>query len=368
MADVITRFVRSVELIQASAKVLRSDAELLILPVLSGIATLVVGAALVWQAFLSDLFPSMADGEPVGPLSTGFVVWLFAFYFVQYFVIIFFNTALVGAAIARLDGGDPTVSDALALAWSRIGSILGYALISATVGVLLRLIAEKLGFIGRLIEFGAGLAWTVATFLVVPVLAAEGVGPLKAIERSGSLLSETWGENLIGSGGISLVISFVGAAIILLGYGGGTLLVNHRRNRSVGRLFRRGLLFRANRRCAGWLRQGADPRRLRPQGIGYFWSQAGPASDTATRTPTKFARTFRPANVAAKLASVLTTPSNSKPRPEKSPSTAAHSSSPAGAGLRLPSTMYGEPSVGASSPYLLVLQSATRSRTLPTVS
>jgi hypothetical protein len=226
MADVITRFVRSVELIQASAKVLRSDSELLILPVLSGIATLVVGAALVWQAFLSDLFPSMADGEPVGPLSTGFVVWLFAFYFVQYFVIIFFNTALVGAAIARLDGGDPTVSDSLALAWSRIGSILGYALISATVGVLLRLIAEKLGFIGRLIEFGAGLAWTVATFLVVPVLAAEGVGPLKAIERSGSLLSETWGENLIGSGGISLVISFVGAAIILLGYGGGTLLVN----------------------------------------------------------------------------------------------------------------------------------------------
>jgi hypothetical protein len=226
MTDVITRFVRSVELIQASAKVLRSDAELLILPVLSGVATLVVGAALVWQAFLSDPFPPMADSEPMGPLSTGFIVWLFAFYFVQYFIIIFFNTALFGAAIARLDGSDPTIGDALALAWSRAVPILGYALISATVGVLLRLIAEKLGLIGKLIEFGSGLAWTVATFLVVPVLAAEGIGPLKAIERSGSLLNETWGENLIGSGGISLVTSILGAIIILIGYGGGTLLVD----------------------------------------------------------------------------------------------------------------------------------------------
>lgn len=226
MTDVITRFVRSVELIRASAKVLRSDAELLILPVLSGVATLVVGAALVWQAFLSDLFPAMADGEPMGPLSAGFIVWLFAFYFVQYFIIIFFNTALVGAAIARLDGSDPTIGGALALAWSRIMPILGYAVISATVGVLLRLIAEKLGLIGKLIEFGAGLAWTVATFLVVPVLAAEGIGPLKAIERSGSLLNETWGENLIGSGGISLVTSLLGAIVIVVGYGGGTLLVN----------------------------------------------------------------------------------------------------------------------------------------------
>ena len=109
--------------------------------------------------------------------------WLFVFYVVN-LIVFFFNTALVGAAIERLEGGDPTVASALALARSRIGAILGYAVISATVGVLLRMIAERLGIIGRFIEAGTGLAWTVTTFLVVPVLAAEGIGPARRSGRA----------------------------------------------------------------------------------------------------------------------------------------------------------------------------------------
>jgi hypothetical protein len=97
-------------------------------------------------------------------------------------------------------------------------------MISATVGLVLRFIAERFGFIGRLIEAGAGLAWTVATFLVVPVLAAEGVGPFDAIARSAQLLNKTWGENLIGNGGISIVTSLIGAVIALLGFGSCYLL------------------------------------------------------------------------------------------------------------------------------------------------
>lgn len=220
MTDMISKFSRSVELIQASAKVLRSDKELLILPLLSGIAAVVVCTTLIWQAFVSGALPALENGEPIRPLSTAFYIWLFAFYFAQYFVIIFFNTALVGAAIARLSGGDPTVSSALALAWSRIVPIVGYALISATIGLLLRMLAERLGFLGRLIVFGAGLAWTVATFLVVPVLAAEGVGPIKAIGRSGELLNETWGENIVGNSGIDVVTSLIGLVIAFVGLAG----------------------------------------------------------------------------------------------------------------------------------------------------
>lgn len=104
--------------------------------------------------------------------------------------------------------------------------IIGYAFISATVGLLLRMIAERLGFIGRLVEFGAGLAWTVATFLVVPVLAAEGIGPVKAIGRSGELLNDTWGENLIGNGGISIVTSMIAGLIALVGVSGFFLIDN----------------------------------------------------------------------------------------------------------------------------------------------
>ncbi len=148
-----------------------------------------------------------------------FYAWLFAMYVAQYFVIIFFNTALVGAAMARLDGRDPTVRSALKVAASRIGPIFGYAVISATVGVLLRAFAERLGFIGRLVVAGVGVAWTVATFLVVPILAAEGIGPLAAIAKSGALLRKSWGENLIGNTGIALTMGLTGGVIGIFGIG-----------------------------------------------------------------------------------------------------------------------------------------------------
>lgn len=219
MADAISSFARSLSLIRASAGVLSADKELLVLPLISGVVSLIVGGGFVSTLIGNETLMRLADQE--NPQLPGwFYAWLFVFYFVQYFIIIFFNTALVGAAIARLSGGDPTVRSALALAAVRIVPILGYAAISATIGVLLRWIGEKFGFIGRLIEGSLGLAWTVATFLVVPILAAEGIGPIRAIERSGQLLSETWGENIVGNAGIAVVTSLISAVFIFIGAAG----------------------------------------------------------------------------------------------------------------------------------------------------
>jgi Family of unknown function (DUF6159) len=223
MPGILSRFGRSWLLIKASWGVLRSDKELLVLPLLSGVATVLVLAAFLGAAALAGAFEAMQQGDPEA-LGVSFYAGLFVFYVVQYFVIVYFNTALVGAAIERLEGGNPTIGSALALAQSRIGVIFGYAVISATIGVVLRMIAERLGFIGRLLEAGLGLAWTVTTFLVVPVLAAEGVGPMEAIRKSAVLLKKTWGENLIGNAGISLVLSLVAFAVALVGIGGGMLL------------------------------------------------------------------------------------------------------------------------------------------------
>ena len=225
MADFFTRFGRSVELVQESGKILRSDSELLVLPLLSGLASLIVIGTFGYGVWQSGLLPA---GDQVQPetLPWQLYVALFVFYFVQYAIIIFFNTALVGAAIAKLSGGEVTVGSALALAVSRIWLILGYALISATIGVLLRYIGERLGFVGRIIEGTLGVAWTVATFLVVPVLAAEGMNPIAAIERSIEMLNDTWGENIIGGVGISVATGLLGAAIILIGGAGGMAAIN----------------------------------------------------------------------------------------------------------------------------------------------
>jgi len=196
-----TRLSRSWELIKASGAVLRQDKELLLFPLFSSIATLLVAATFIVPLILTGTFErSIAPGD-----ETTYMVFLFLFYLVQYSIIFFFNCALVGAAMIRLDGGDPTVRDGLRIASSRIVQIIGYAAIAATVGLILRLIEERAGFIGRWIAGLIGLAFTVATFLTVPILVSRDVGPVEAVKESAALLKKTWGENIIGNGGMGFV-------------------------------------------------------------------------------------------------------------------------------------------------------------------
>jgi hypothetical protein len=202
---------------KASAMVLRSDKSLLVFPLLSGLCTLLVAAS-----FLIPVAVMVIGGEHAGQdfhqrMSVGAYLLMFAFYLVQYFVIIFFQTALTGVALMHLRGESTSVGAGFALARSRLPHILGYALIAATVGLLLRMIQERLGLIGRLVVGFLGLAWTVATFLVVPILASQDVGPVDAVKRSVELLKRSWGENLIGNGGIGVVFGLLMFVAMLVG-------------------------------------------------------------------------------------------------------------------------------------------------------
>lgn len=199
---------------------LRDDRSLLVFPLLSGVAmTLILGS------FAIPLYPELrmfAGDAGRHALSSGGYLILLAFYWVQYSVVIFFQTALVEVAMRRFDHQPATIGDGLARAWARLPIILGYALVAASVGTLLRAIAERVGFIGRIIVGLLGFAWTVATALVVPVLAAEDVGPLDAVSRSGQLIRKAWGEDLIGNVGIGMVF---GVAIVVVALPLGLLAV-----------------------------------------------------------------------------------------------------------------------------------------------
>jgi hypothetical protein len=142
----------------------------------------------------------------------------FLFYFTSFAVTFFFNSALVAAALIRLDGGDPTVADGLNAAKARIVPILGYAAIAATVGMILNGLRNKdNNLLVRMIGAGLGVAWTLSTFLVVPVLVNENVGPIDAIKESIKLLKRTWGENAIGNVGIGMVFGVIFLCAILVG-------------------------------------------------------------------------------------------------------------------------------------------------------
>jgi hypothetical protein len=224
------KFARSWALMKASAAVLRSDKSLLIFPLLSGICTLLVAAS-----FLVPVGVMAIGGEHVGQdfherMSVGAYLLMFGFYLVQYFVIIFFQTALTGVALMHLRGEPTSVGAGFALARAKLPQILGYALIAATVGLILRMIQERLGLVGRFVVGLIGLAWTVATFLVVPVLASKDVGPVDAVKHSVELLKRSWGENLIGNGGIGIVF---GLLMVLAGLVGAALVVGAAMTKSV---------------------------------------------------------------------------------------------------------------------------------------
>jgi hypothetical protein len=198
-------------LIKASAAVLRADKELIIFPIVSSIALLIVTASFGLPMILTGFFDSLQEGsgQVLG------VVLAFIFYVVQYVIIIFANSALVGAALIRLRGGDPTVKDGLDIAAKRFSTIMGYALIAATVGMILRWLSER-GIVGQIASAIGGLAWNLATYLAVPVLVVEGVGPIEAIKRSAGLLKKTWGEQIVGNFGIGLVFGLLALAVVLV--------------------------------------------------------------------------------------------------------------------------------------------------------
>ncbi|MEN4013581.1 MAG: DUF6159 family protein [Bellilinea sp.] len=208
-----TKLSNSWELVKASFRVLGADKELVVFPIISAIGAIIVSLTFALPMFLSGLVDRMVSDQIE---ITGILV-IFLFYLAQYTVIFFANTALVGAAMIRLRGGDPTVGQGFRIAFSRLGSIIGYALIAATVGIILRAISERSRGLGRFAVSLIGFAWNIATFLVVPILAVEGLAPIEAIKRSAALLKKTWGEQIAGNFGIGAVFGLVSLAIILFG-------------------------------------------------------------------------------------------------------------------------------------------------------
>ena len=207
-------------LAKQSWRVLMLDKELLVFPLISGLACLMVLISFAVPLYSTQYFETVMNEG--GKVQQDPIAWaiLFAFYFVNYFVIVFFNTALIACAIIRFRGGDPTVTDGLSAAMSRLPQIVAWALVSATVGIILRAIesySEKAGAFASAILGGA---WSIATYFVVPVLVVEKVGPVDAIKRSFAVLRKAWGESLAANFGIG-IITFLGILLSIVPIVGG---------------------------------------------------------------------------------------------------------------------------------------------------
>jgi len=207
------KFSNSKQLASASWGVLKADKELMTIPVIGAVVAGVV-AIVVGSVVYATLETSTdAAGETTTSANPAAVVLGILGLLIVAVVTQLFAGALVAGANERFEGGNPTLGSSFSKAMTRFGSILGWTATNATVGVILSAVREKAGFLGNIVASIIGAAWNIVTWLVMPVIIVEGIGPLAATKRSAVLIKSKWGENLIAQGGLGLF----GLLIILPG-------------------------------------------------------------------------------------------------------------------------------------------------------
>ncbi len=202
------------ELMKMSWRVLMMDRELILFPIMSGVALLVLVGAMLGIAGTTGTLDRVSEGssESVGAVDA---ILGAALVFLSSAIVIFFNAALIAAALERLRGGDPNIGSGLRAASARLPQILAWALITVIVSMILQALRERGGIAGSIASMIGGVAWGLATFFVIPVLVAEGVGPIEAIKRSAGLLRQTWGNQLTANFGF-MIVGLLGVLVAII--------------------------------------------------------------------------------------------------------------------------------------------------------
>lgn len=202
---------------------IKENPSLMLFPVISGASLIMVLMTFFGGGFyiFGDLLKSTASSSAPGESGTGDVflyIIIFLFYLINYFVIVFFNVGLVHCARLILAGKQTNFVDGVNFALSRIGTVFAWAVLAATVGLLLNIIQNKAGKWGKVITGMIGAVWSIATFFVVPILAYEDVNPIDAVKRSGKMMKDTWGESLGATFSFG-IFTFLGTFLIALPLG-----------------------------------------------------------------------------------------------------------------------------------------------------
>ena len=209
------------EIAKRSWAVLRADKTLAWFPVLSALGSVAVVLAL-GGLFLATGIDTSGSNTSLQPM--GYVLIVIA-YLALAMVQTYFLAGLVAGADRRLRGQDSTLRGALEIANSRLHRLLPWAVVTATVTMVLQAIEERFGLIGTIVARLVGLAWNLVTFLVVPILVLEDLGVGDALKRSKDLFKKTWGENVLGQFGLGIVgflLALPGILLIGIGVAAGT--------------------------------------------------------------------------------------------------------------------------------------------------
>ena len=231
----MNRFTRSWILFKSSLAIMRQNPQLVIFPVvISGFTVMIVLFFLLpvtfrptgypyssiqhWQAVSHWLFKSSTDanGNSTGVLSPAAMGYLVFMYFVSMFFATFFNVAFYHEILAALKGDSVSIARGLRFACTRWKAVLMWTLFAGIVGLIIKQIEERMGIVSRIVGRLIGIAWSIASVFVIPIIVQDGTAnPLVMLKTSAGILKETWGESLVGFVGIRLISGVI--SILLMG-------------------------------------------------------------------------------------------------------------------------------------------------------
>lgn len=213
--SLITRISNGWQMAMTSFETIQKKPFLLLFPVFSVFSFILIFATFAGGSYFvfGDQIESILENEQYGNVAT--IAFLFLYYLVNFFIVIYFNSALIYCASRILNGEDTNASDGLAYANSKIGKIFGWAVLAATVGTLLKLLQET-GKIGKFVASLIGVAWSILTFFMVPIIIFEDKSVFDSVKESGRLMKEKWGESLTAnlSFGIFYLLGMLAAIVV----------------------------------------------------------------------------------------------------------------------------------------------------------
>lgn len=196
-----------------SWSILRSDRRLLIFPAISAIVNLMLGGVAFGLAV-------HWIGRSRGTILAATIIGAYPIAFVSFFC----GVALAAMLDARANGQPAEPAHGWAVARSRLPVIVGWTLLTCTVGAVLRVLEERVPLGGKIAAYLADLTWSLATLFAVPVLAYENLGPVATLRRSKSLFRQRWAEGVSGQVAIGLgawVVALPCVALLLAGLAAG---------------------------------------------------------------------------------------------------------------------------------------------------
>jgi len=207
----------TIHMMKSCVNVLKKDKELIFFPIMAAIFIIIL-LAVTSSMGLLELVQSDNTAQENPP-----IFLLAVLIFGANFIIVFFNSALISAALERLRGGDPNITSGLSHAFKHVHHIFLWSIIVTIMALIfaaIRSSGRNRGMMGQMMTaiFASLLqaGWAMMTFFVIPIIVSENISPLSAIKRSSSLFKQTWGNQVAANFGFGIfqILALLASAAI----------------------------------------------------------------------------------------------------------------------------------------------------------